>query len=138
MLEINPLENVIYMSMINDLSFIIDVRLSLYEHQSTFSPNLPLRFLLYLSDLISGMVRNENLYGTKKVLIPPPRFIVFYNGEEEQPDRQVLKLSDLYAVEEDSPKLELEVLVLNINAGHNPELMKAAIFFGNMQSIQAE
>ena len=56
MLEINTLENVIYMSMINDLSFIIDVRLSLYEHQSTFSPNLPLRFLLYLSDLISGMV----------------------------------------------------------------------------------
>ena len=125
MLEINTLENVIYMSMINDLSFIIDVRLSLYEHQSTFSPNLPLRFLLYLSDLISGMVRNENLYGTKKVLIPPPRFIVFYNGEEEQPDRQILRLSDLYAIKEDCPKLELEVLMLNINAGHNPELMEA-------------
>ncbi|MDE7249929.1 MAG: hypothetical protein K2N82_08595, partial [Lachnospiraceae bacterium] len=28
----------------NDVSFIIDSRLSLYEHQSTYSPNLPLRY----------------------------------------------------------------------------------------------
>ena len=47
-LEINTLENAIYMSMKNDLSFLIDARLSLYEHQSTYSPNLPLRFLFYL------------------------------------------------------------------------------------------
>ena len=119
------MENAIYMSMRNDLSFLIDAQLSLYEHQSTYSPNLPLRFLLYLADLLSGMTRDENLYGRKKVEIPPPRFVVFYNGEEEQPDRKVLKLSDLYTVEEEEPKLELEVLMLNVNQGHNPELMAA-------------
>ena len=81
LLEINTLENAIYMSMKNDISFLIDARLSLYEHQSTYSPNLPLRFLFYLSDLYSGMTRDANLYGTKKVQIPPPRCIVFYNGE---------------------------------------------------------
>ena len=54
LLEINTLENAIYMSMKNDISFLIDARLSLYEHQSTYSPNLPLRFLFYLSDLYSG------------------------------------------------------------------------------------
>ena len=124
-LEINTLENAIYMSMRNDLSFLIDARLSLYEHQSTYSPNLPLRFLLYLADLLSGMTRDENLYGRKKVEIPPPRFVVFYNGEEQQPDRKVLKLSDLYTVEEEEPKLEMEVLMLNVNQGHNPELMAA-------------
>ncbi len=124
LLEINTLENAIYMSMRNDLSFLIDTRLSLYEHQSTYSPNLPLRFLLYLADLLSEMTKDENLYGSRKVQIPPPRFVVFYNGEEKQPDRKILKLSDLYAVAEEEHKLELEVLMLNINQGHNPELMK--------------
>ncbi|PLT58886.1 hypothetical protein CDL21_14965, partial [Mediterraneibacter gnavus] len=65
LLEINTLENAIYMSMHNDLSFLIDSRLSLYEHQSTYSPNLPLRYLFYISDLYSGMTKDENLYGTK-------------------------------------------------------------------------
>lgn len=126
LLKINTLDNAIYMSMKNDLSFLIDARLSLYEHQSTYSPNLPLRFLFYLSDLLSGITRDENLYGKKKVKIPTPRFLVFYNGEAPQPDSKVLKLSDLYETEETDHKLELEVLMLNINAGHNPELMKAS------------
>lgn len=126
LLKINTLDNAIYMSMRNDLSFLIDARLSLYEHQSTYSPNLPLRFLFYLSDLLSGITRDENLYGKKKVKIPTPRFLVFYNGEAPQPDSKVLKLSDLYETEETDHKLELEVLMLNINAGHNPELMEAS------------
>ena len=66
LLEINTLENAIYMSMHNDLSFLIDSRLSLYEHQSTYSPNLPLRYLFYISDLYSGMTKDENLYGYEK------------------------------------------------------------------------
>ena len=124
LLEINTLENAIYMSMKNDLSFLIDARLSLYEHQSTYSPNLPLRFLFYLSDMFSGMTMDANLYGTKKVELPAPRFVIFYNGEADQPDRQILKLSDLYTVEEEDPMLDLKVLMLNVNQGHNPELME--------------
>ena len=125
LLEINTLENAIYMSMKNDLSFLIDARLSLYEHQSTYSPNLSLRFLFYLSDMFSGMTMDANLYGTKRVVLPVPRFVVFYNGEADQPDRQILKLSDLYTVKEEEPMLDLKVLVLNVNQGHNPELMEA-------------
>ena len=124
LLEINTLENAIYMSMKNDLSFLIDARLSLYEHQSTYSPNLPVRFLFYLSDMFSGMTADANLYGTKKVELPAPRFVVFYNGEADQPDRQILKLSDLYTVKEEDPMLDLKVLMLNVNQGHNPELME--------------
>ena len=63
LLEINTLENAIYMSMKNDLSFLIDAQLSLYEHQSTYSPNLSLRFFFYLSDMFSGMTMDANLYG---------------------------------------------------------------------------
>ena len=73
------------MAIKNDLSFVIDSRLSLYEHQSTYSPYLPLRMLLYLADLYADLTKNENLYGRKKVMLPPPRFIIFYNGEEKQP-----------------------------------------------------
>ena len=125
LLEINTLDNAIYMSMKNDVSFLIDARLALYEHQSTYSPNLPLRFFLYLADLYSDMIRNVNLYSSKKVQLPTPHFVVFYNGERTQPDRKILKLSDLYSVVEKEYKLNLEVLMLNINSGHNPELMEA-------------
>ena len=95
LLEINTLENAIYMAMQNDVSFMIGLRLSLYEHQSTFNPNLPLRYLFYISDLYSGMIDKNKLYGSRKILIPP-EFVIFYNGIQDQPDRRILRLSDLY------------------------------------------
>lgn len=124
-LQFNTLENAIFMSMHNDVSFIIDLRLNLYEHQSTYSPNLPLRFLFYTADVYSDYTKDANLYGTKPVKLPSPRFIIFYNGQKKLPDRQELKLSDIYEIPEDSPWLELKAVMLNINKGHNPELMKA-------------
>lgn len=123
MLEINTLENAIYMAIRNDISFLIDARRSLYEHQSTYSPNLPLRFLLYISALYSSMTKDANLYGRKAIELPPPRFVIFYNGKDEQPDRQILKLSDLYTINEEC-SLELEAVMLNVNSGHNKELME--------------
>ena len=125
LLTINTLENAIYMSMKNDMSFLIDSRLSLYEHQSTYNPNMALRFLFYLSDLYSEMSKSWNLYGSKRLSIPTPRFVVFYNGREIRPDYEMLKLSDLYTVKEKDYALELTVDVININKGHNPKLMEA-------------
>ena len=122
-LEINTLENAIYMSMHNDVSFIIDSRLSLYEHQSTYSPNLPLRYLLYVSEIYAGMTKDENLYGQKIVNIPPPRFLIFYNGIDPYPEQMVLKLSDLYTIKEEGLSLELTAVMLNINRGYNEELL---------------
>lgn len=124
-LEINTLENAIYLSMHNDISFVIDSRLSLYEHQSTYSPNLPLRYLMYISDLYSAMTKDKNLYGTKVVQIPPPRFLIFYNGAEKRPEREILKLSDAFSVNDDTPSLELRAELININPGNNEALMKA-------------
>ncbi len=95
-LEINTLENAIYMSMKNDISFVIDARLSLYEHQSTRNPNLPLRFLIYVANLYSGITKNENLYGARLIPLPTPHFLILYNGEEALPEREVLRLSDAY------------------------------------------
>lgn len=125
LLEINTLENAIYMSMKNDVSFVIESRLSLYEHQSTYNPNMPLRFLLYLADVYSRMIRDKNIYGTKTILIPPPRFIVFYNGTKKRPDKEILYLSNQYMKSDQKVSLELKVDVLNINRGHNKNLLEA-------------
>ena len=125
LLEINTLENAIYMSMKNDVSFLIDGRLSLYEHQSTKNPNLPLRFLLYISHLYSRLTVKANLYGETIVRIPAPEFIIFYNGKDEMPERQLLKLSDMYSVKEEKLKLELEATLLNISGTNNRKLKEA-------------
>ena len=125
LLEINTLENAIYMSMKNDISFLIDGRLSLYEHQSTKNPNLPLRFLLYISHLYSRLTVKANLYGERIVQIPAPEFLIFYNGKDEMPERQLLKLSDMYSVKEENPKLELEATLLNISGTNNRKLKEA-------------
>ena len=125
LLEINTLENAIYMTIKNDVSFLIDGRLSLYEHQSTKNPNLPLRFLLYISHLYSRMTKDKNLYGTARVQIPAPEFVVFYNGREWMPEQDVLKLSDMFTVNDRPLKLELEATVLNISGKNNRKLKEA-------------
>ena len=125
LLEVNTLENAIYMSMRNDISFVVDGRLSLYEHQSTYSPNLPLRFLFYISNLYSGMTREANLYGTRTVKIPGPEFLIFYNGREEMPERQVLRLSDMFTAKGERCGLELEAVMLNLCGEHNRKLKEA-------------
>lgn len=124
LLQINTLENAVYMSMQNDVSFIIDMRLNLYEHQSTYSPNLPLRYLLYVADIYSDYTKEMNLYGSRAVQLPTPKFVVFYNGHAEQPDRKELKLSELFTIPETDPSLELKAVMLNINKGHNRKLME--------------
>ena len=123
LLQVNTLENAVYMSMQNDVSFIIDMRLNLYEHQSTYSPNLPVRYLLYVSDVYSDFTKDMYLYGTKAVKLPTPRIVIFYNGQAEQPDRKELKLSELFSIPDADPSLELKAVMLNINKGHNRKLM---------------
>lgn len=124
LLQINTLENAVYMSMQNDVSFIIELGLNLYEHQSTYSSNLPVRYLLYVADVYSDYTKDMNLYGTKAVKLPTPKFVIFYNGQVEQPDRKELKLSELFTVPEEEPSLELKAVMLNINKGHNRKLME--------------
>ena len=123
-LEIVTLENAIYMGMKNDLAFIIDTDLFLYEHQSTYNPNMPLRDLFYISSEYQKLVDKRSLYSSLLQKIPAPQFIVFYNGTEKEKDSWVNHLSEAFENLSGDPKLELEVLTININEGHNPELME--------------
>jgi len=122
-LIINTLKNAIYMGMKNDVSFIFEMSLNLYEHQSTVNPNMPLRDLLYVAQVLQGIIKDENLYGTSLVKIPTPKFVVFYNGTAKQPERQILRLSDAFNKQEGRVNLELIVEVININPGNNEELV---------------
>ena len=124
-LEINTLENVIYLKMKNDLSFVFHFGLYLFEHQSTLCPNMPLRDLQYVSTLLEGMIPKDYIYSRKLVKIPTPHFVVFYNGAEEMEERITLRLSDAFFQVEEEPQLELIVTVININYGKNKELMDA-------------
>ena len=122
-LEIVTLENAIYMNMKNDLAFIMDSYLNLYEHQSTYSPNMPLRDLFYIAKELQGQIDHRDLYRNTLIKIPTPRFLVFYNGSEEQAEKKYLRLSDAFQKSMDDPDLELVVTMLNINLGKNRELL---------------
>ena len=123
-LTVTTLENAVYMNMKNDVSFIIGGTINLYEHQSTVNPNMPLRHLMYFSKQMSTYT-DDSIYSSAPVKIPAPRFVVFYNGITGQPERQILKLSDLYEIRDADPSLELKVHFININSGMNEELKQA-------------
>ena len=127
-LTITTIEDVVYMGMKNHLSFLIDDVLNLYEHQSSYSPNLPLRGLFYFSSLYREQIEpiKQRLYTNSPLYIPFPQYLVFYNGTKEEPERQELKLSDLFIQngKKAIPALECTAVVLNINLGHNRKLME--------------
>lgn len=123
-LTVTTLENSIYLGMKNDVSFLLYTQLTLYEHQSTKNPNIPLRDLLYVANIYSNLTKDENLYGSAIVKIPEPHFVVFYNGSAKMEECQELRLSDMYEKKCDDPDLELKVKVLNINSGYNNELLE--------------
>ena len=114
----------IFLKIKNDISFLHGAYLGLYEHQSTVCGNMPLRMLLYIAELFKDMYERKLLYRKKAIELPVPQFYVFYNGSEEMADREEYDLSDQYKLPVEEPALELKVIVLNINAGRNRELME--------------
>ena len=85
---------------------------------------MPLRDLFYISSEYQKLVDKRSLYSSLLQKIPAPQFIVFYNGTEKKKDSWVNHLSEAFENLSGAPKLELEVLTININEGHNSELME--------------
>jgi len=125
-LELNTIENVIYMTMKNDVSFLVDSQMTLYEQQSTPNPNIPLRGMMYFAKLYQKHLTKErlNLLSTQLVKIPSPQFIVFYNGSKEKPDRYKLRISDAFIRENKTGDFEWTATIININQNHNTSLQK--------------
>lgn len=125
LLEINTLDDAVYLGLKNDVSFIVGGDMEVWEHQSTHNPNMPLRGLHYLSALYSRYVDELRLdpFGRRRLLLPTPHYVVFYNGTVSRPEREELLLSDLFTEGRGAGDLEVRVTVVNVNAGMNVELM---------------
>ncbi|MGN0482894.1 MAG: hypothetical protein ACI4HI_05005 [Lachnospiraceae bacterium] len=125
-LEFTTLEDAIYMSMKNDVSFLISDYMNLFEHQSTINPNMPLRGFLYFARLYEAYLSKHrfNVYSHKRIPLPTPQYFVFYNGTADAPEKQEYRLSDSFLKKDDSHQFEWTATMLNINAEHNQELME--------------
>ena len=142
LITITTIEDAIYIGYKNDISFIINSELNLYEHQSSVNPNMPVRGLIYFAELYKEYIDQNNLliYNERLVKLPFPRYVVFYNGTKEQPEEQELRLSDSFvqvpegeglkdtagteADKTNKPSVEVVVQLLNINYGCNQELLE--------------
>ena len=128
MVSMCRLDGGISLSIRNDAAFVLDMMLSIYEHQSTVCPNMPLRNFFYLANIWKKAVKNRELLSREHIKLPTPKFAVFYNGEEEQPEQYELKLSDAFERPLEDPELELKCTVYNINSGKNESLKSRCPF----------
>lgn len=125
-MAITTIGDVVYIKMKNDVSLLIDGNLALWEQQSSFNPNAPLRGLMYFGNLYSQYItRNKiNIYSTALKKIPTPKYIIFYNGIDRNCDSVVkLRLSDAFIHEDTSGDFEWTATMYNLNPGKNEELL---------------
>ncbi len=122
-LEVTTIEDVVYMGRKNDASVIVGMDLDIWEQQSTYNPNMPLRELLYLARQLDGYITRNDLdvFSSTIQRIPTPRLYVFYNGDNNRPEKEIQSLSQAY---EGVGDVEVNVTVLNINNGMNQELLE--------------
>ena len=125
-ITITTIDNAIFITMKNDLSFLINSEIHLYEHQSTVNPNMPLRGLFYFSHLYQAWLANQDfdIYGESLIKIPNPHYVVFYNGVRKQEEIRKFRLSDMFATEDKSGEFEWTATAINVNYGHNEILQK--------------
>ena len=128
LLKMNTIQNPLYYGGLrNDVSFTVEDKfVILFEHQSTVNPNMGLRCLLYIADIYKQLIQanKDDLYKTKPMSIETPEFYVLYNGRDKYPEKDTVKLSDLFKVHGEENNLELMVTVYNVNHGHNAGIMK--------------
>ena len=120
------LKQTMYMSFANDVSYLVDNKIIvLAEHQSTVNPNMPLRCLEYVTRLYEHIQNPRDRYSRTLKKIPVPAFYVFYNGRETIPAQKILRLSDSFIKQPETPTLELVVKLININYDKDSQILKS-------------
>ena len=116
-IQITTIKEVMYLGMHDDVSFLIAEEMALYEQQSTYNLNMPLRLLQYAGNLYEKYVKENKLnkYGSELLRLPVPKLVVFYNGTIDQPDEMTLRLSESFPEDADA----------DIDVGRNKELLDA-------------
>ena len=131
--ELVQLEKGVSLSIRNDASYIIDMNFNFYEHQSTYNRNMPLRSMIYFVNALDDWLKeNEHdLFSRKRIMIPTPHFVVFYNGTEKRPEYEEMRLSQSFYHQMAEPEIELVCKAYNINPQNNQELKsKSAVLDG--------
>lgn len=129
-IEVTTMEDTLYMGMKNDASFILNEYMNVYEQQSTYNPNMPIRQLMYSGRLYDKYIKTHHLsiYGKRVLPIPIPKLVVFYNGiDKDIEDEQYLYLADCFSNQEKGKEADITVRVkmVNINHGHNKGLLES-------------
>ena len=126
MITIATLTQVVYMGMQDDVALLVSDELDLYEHQSSYNPNMPLRLMQYTSNIYETLItlQKRNKYGSKLIPLPVPKLVTFYNGQTEQAEEKILRLSDSFPKEKASESdIEVTVRMININPGRSKKLV---------------
>ena len=125
-IQINTIDEILYLGMHNDISFLIAGEMNLYEQQSSFNPNMPLRMLQYIAKLYAGYNKknHQNVYGSRLLELPVPKLVVFYNGKSGKPDEMILYLRESFPAGAD-PDIDVRVRMININRGHSKSLLES-------------
>jgi hypothetical protein len=98
----STLDDVLYRGIRNDVSFTVaDTYMALFEQQSSFNRNIPLRVLLYIARLYERLIPNKDVHKEALLLIPRPHAVVFYTRTDSGKDamkqnRVILRLSDAF------------------------------------------
>ena len=125
---IATLTQVVYMGMHNDVAFLILDEVNLYEQQSSFNPNMPLRLMQYTANIYEKLITiwQKNKYGKTLIMLPVPKLVVFYNGPTEEPDEMMLHLSDAFPADRrEDADISVRVRMININTGRSPRVVGA-------------
>jgi hypothetical protein len=129
-IEVTTMEDALYMGMKNDASYILNEYMNIYEQQSTFNPNMPIRQLMYAGKLYDKYINAHdlNIYGSKVLHLPIPKLVVFYNGtDKDVEEERILYLSNAFKDGDKKGEADItaRVRMLNINAGYNGKLLEA-------------
>ena len=141
-ITINTIDDIVYMGMKNDVSFLVGEAnmMNFYEQQSTYNPNMPIRFLIYAGMVYSKYVESKalNLYSSKVQKLPIPKCVCFYNGRDKKnglmgkkgrkddKDEICLELNKAFGEgAQDKADIDVRVRMINVNYGYNEELVKS-------------
>ena len=83
-----------------------------------------LRSMIYYVNALEDWLRKKNLdlFSRRRIQVPTPHFVVFYNGTEKRPEYEEMRLSEAFCHKTDEPGIEVRCRVYNINPDNNRSL----------------
>ena len=127
-IEFTTIREILYLGMHNDVSFLVSSLLNMYEQQSTFNPNMPMRLLQYTGNMYEQFIvkNRKNKYGRRLISLPVPKLVVFYNGSDDRPSEEILQLSDAFPPDlRGESDIQVRVKMININREKQHALLES-------------